>query len=92
MLLRDANNEMPSDFRNELNKWSLESIARIALDSKLGCLKDDSDMDADSKKMIQAVHDFFTYTWQLEVNLPIWKYFKTPAFHKLMNALNTMTK
>lgn len=90
--LRDSNNEMPKDFNHELNKWSLESIARIALDSRLGCLQDDSRVDEDSKKMIQAVHDFFELIFKLEFLPSIWKYVKTPAYHRLMKALDTMTK
>ncbi|XP_026464272.1 cytochrome P450 CYP12A2-like [Ctenocephalides felis] len=89
--LRDSNNEMPKDFSHELNKWSLESIARIALDTRLGCLQDDSRVDEDSKKMIQAVHDFFDLIFQLEILPSIWKYVKTPAYHRLMRALDTMT-
>lgn len=92
LLLRDSKNELPSNFSHELNKWSLESIARIALDSRLGCLKDDFQMDPDCKQMIAAVQDFFAYTWKLEINLPVWKIFKTSSFNKLMNAWNTMIK
>lgn len=41
--LRDKNNEMPDDFQNELNKWSLESITLIALEHRLGLLTKDND-------------------------------------------------
>lgn len=90
--LRDSNNELPNDFSKELNKWALESIARIALDSRLGCLADDSEMNYDSKIMIQAVHDFFHLTFKLEVLPSLWRYIKTPAYTKLMAALDVMTK
>jgi hypothetical protein len=36
---RDNKNEMPDDFFETLNEWSLESIALIALDTRLGLLK-----------------------------------------------------
>lgn len=36
--LRDEKNEMPDDFQNEMNKWSLESIALIALEHRLGLI------------------------------------------------------
>lgn len=37
-VIRNAKNEMPEDFKNELNKWALESISYIALNQKLGLL------------------------------------------------------
>lgn len=83
---------MPSDFLNELNKWSLESIGSIALDTRLGCLDDNTDKNSDSAKMIQGVHDFFDLTFKLEILPSLWKYITTPSLTKLMAALDTMTK
>lgn len=36
--IRDTKNEMPEDFKNEMNKWALESVAYIALNQRLGLL------------------------------------------------------
>lgn len=33
--IRDANNEMPLDFFNEINKWNLETVAYIALNHRM---------------------------------------------------------
>ncbi len=41
--LRDEKSEMPDDFQNELNKWSLESIALIALEHRLGLITREND-------------------------------------------------
>lgn len=90
--LRDSNQEMPDDFMNELNNWSLESISSIALDTRLGCLEDNLSMNSDSGKMIQAVHDFFELTFSLEILPSIWKYIPTPSFRKLTAALDIMTE
>lgn len=35
---QNEKNEMPADFQNELYKWSLESVAFVALDKHLGKL------------------------------------------------------
>ncbi|XP_065172813.1 cytochrome P450 12b1, mitochondrial-like, partial [Atheta coriaria] len=35
---KDANNETPDNFADELNKWAFESITAIALDTRLGVL------------------------------------------------------
>lgn len=50
--LRDDKSEMPDDFQNELNKWSLESIALIALEYRLGLLT--RDVDPDNQKLINV--------------------------------------
>lgn len=81
--------EMPSDFGNELNKWALESIGVIALDSRLGVLMDDSE---DGQQIIESVKNFFVLSYELDVNLSIWKYYKTPQFKKLMWTFDRMTE
>ena len=37
--IRDAKNEMPDDFYETLNEWALESVGLIALDTRLGIMK-----------------------------------------------------
>lgn len=37
-LMRDANDEMPDEFGNELCQWALETICLIALDQRLGVI------------------------------------------------------
>ena len=107
--IRDDKNEVPADFGNELNKWSLESIAYIALDQRLGLLSE-TNADPGGQKLIQvsetfreefhkltiyffqSVHDFFDLSYDLEVKPSLWKYYKTPTYHKMMKCLNTMTE
>lgn len=51
--IRDDKNEAPADFGNEMNKWSLESIAYIALDQRLGLLNNIA-KDSDGQRLIQV--------------------------------------
>lgn len=44
--ISDENQEMPANFGSELNKWSLESIAVIALEHRLGVLTNENDPEA----------------------------------------------
>lgn len=46
--------EMPHDFVNDINKWSLESMGVIALDKHLGCLKTDLAENSHEQKMING--------------------------------------
>lgn len=40
----------------------------------------------------QNVHDFFHMSYKMEVMPPFWKYYKTPAYKKTMNIMNSMTE
>lgn len=51
--IQDDKGEVPSDFGNEMNKWALESIAYIALDQRLGLLRD-TVPNSDGQKLIQV--------------------------------------
>ncbi|GLV35347.1 Cytochrome P450 301a1 [Carabus blaptoides fortunei] len=86
---QDINDEMPEDFLNEIHKWSLESIARVALDVRLGCL--DNKPHPDTQRLIDAVNTFFINVPVLELKIPFWKLFTTPTFRKYINALDTIT-
>lgn len=91
--LRDNNMEMPNNFLYELNKWSLESIASIALNQRLhilDCRKDDESSPA--SQLIKSVDDFFTLSYELEMKPSLWRYLATPKYKQLMRAFDTMTK
>lgn len=51
--IRDGNDETPADFSNEMNKWALESIACIGLETRLGLLGE-IEKDSDGQRMIQV--------------------------------------
>lgn len=89
--IRDDKCEVPADFGNEMNKWALESIGRIALEARLGVLGD-LEKNSDAQLFIQAVHDFFDLSYELEILPSIWKFYKTPKFVKMMKTLDTLTK
>ncbi|XP_034937560.1 probable cytochrome P450 49a1 [Chelonus insularis] len=84
--IRDESNEVPDDFLNEINKWSLESIAKVALDLRLGCMDENANLE--TQQLIDAVHTFFTNVGILELKFPFWKLFKTPKWCAYVNALD----
>ncbi|XP_060819979.1 probable cytochrome P450 301a1, mitochondrial [Bombus pascuorum] len=86
--IRDENDEVPDDFLNEIHKWSLESIARVALDVRLGCLDDDANVT--TQQLIDAVTIFFKNVGVLELKIPFWKLFNTPTWLQYVNALDTI--
>ncbi|CAB3362649.1 Hypothetical predicted protein [Cloeon dipterum] len=79
-LLRNDKMEVPADFKNEINKWALESISLIALDTRLGCLEPNLAPDSEAQRMIDAVINVFSLSFDLDFKIPFWKFINTPAW------------
>ncbi|XP_060530941.1 probable cytochrome P450 301a1, mitochondrial [Cylas formicarius] len=86
--LRNKESEMPDDFLNEIHKWSLESLARIALDVRLGCM--DRHPSQDTQQLIDAINTFFINVPILELKIPFWRLYSTPTFKEYIDALDTI--
>ncbi|CAG0884942.1 unnamed protein product, partial [Darwinula stevensoni] len=90
--LQNENQEMPEDFQNELFKFALESISCVALNSRLGCFKEGISADSEPMQMISAVIDTFDALNYTENKLPLWKYFPSREFKKLIKAQDLFTQ
>ncbi|KAK6626345.1 hypothetical protein RUM43_006656 [Polyplax serrata] len=87
-LIRNDMNEVPADYLNEIHKWSLESLAKIALDVRLGCL--DEHTNPEAQELIDAVVGFFQIVPILELKAPFWRIFSTPTWKKYIKSLDTI--
>ncbi|XP_011500805.1 PREDICTED: probable cytochrome P450 49a1 isoform X2 [Ceratosolen solmsi marchali] len=87
--IKDEKDEVPENFLNEIHKWSLESIARVALDVRLGCL-DEEHAPPEIQQLINAVLVFFKNVGVLELKIPFWKFFNTPTWRKYISALDVI--
>uniref|UniRef100_A0A182LWL8 Cytochrome P450 n=1 Tax=Anopheles culicifacies TaxID=139723 RepID=A0A182LWL8_9DIPT len=85
--MRDENNELPGDFLHELYKWALESIGRVALDTRLGCVSRDG--NDESKRIINSINTFFWTVAEVELRMPIWRIYETTAYKNYIGALDT---
>jgi hypothetical protein len=56
--IRDENLETPAKFSESVNRWSLESISCIALDTRLGVMND-STQDENAKLIIRVNKYYF---------------------------------
>ena len=65
---------------NEVYKWALESIAAIALDTRLGCLGNDT--TEDHLAMIRAIKSILQLSKKLDSGLRLWELFPTADFQK----------
>ncbi|KAF7285325.1 hypothetical protein GWI33_011118 [Rhynchophorus ferrugineus] len=86
--IKDSKCQVPDDFLNEIHKWSLESLARIALDVRMGCLDDHP--PEDTQKLIDAINTFFLNVPVLELKIPFWRLFNTSTFKQYIEALDSI--
>ncbi|XP_062123611.1 probable cytochrome P450 12a5, mitochondrial [Drosophila sulfurigaster albostrigata] len=90
--IRDATNqEVPHNFIEDINRWTLESVSVVALDKQLGLLKE-SDKSDNVMLLFKSLDEFFTYAGDLEVKPSLWRYVQTPMKKKLMNAYDNIQK
>lgn len=91
MIRERETQEMPNNFINELNKWSLESISYIALNQRLGLLTEGWETTK-GQELIQAVQVFLNLAFRMEIMPSMWRYYETADYKKVMKALHTVTK
>lgn len=84
----DENKELPDDFDNEIHKWSLESIGRVALDTRLGCLEPNLQANSEPQQIINAAKYALRNVATLELKFPFWRYVPTPLWTKYVNNMN----
>ncbi|CAH1406869.1 unnamed protein product [Nezara viridula] len=86
--MKDENDEMPDDFDNEVHKWSLECIGRIALDVRLGCLDRNLPNNSEPQKIIDAAKFALRKIAILELKAPYWRYFPTTTWRKYIENMD----
>ncbi|CRL06719.1 CLUMA_CG019477, isoform A [Clunio marinus] len=85
--LLDDQRELPGHFLHELYKWALESVCRVSLDTRLGCVS--KNPNPESKKIIEAINTFFWTVAEVELRLPVWRFYKTKTFKDYIGALDS---
>ncbi|CAO1429463.1 unnamed protein product [Diamesa hyperborea] len=86
----DDNNETPANFLDLVSSWALESIGRIALDTRFGILDGENVM---AQEMIVLMRRFFQLGVEFEFQPSIWRFYETKKFKELMavyDKLNTL--
>lgn len=85
------NNEMPENFEQYIQNWSLESIAYVALDCRLGCL--DENQNPEAKEIIAAVTRIFRAFLELDFGPMgvIHKRFKTKTYRQFIEDMDFVT-
>ncbi|KAL0111384.1 hypothetical protein PUN28_012938 [Cardiocondyla obscurior] len=86
--IKRDDDELPGDFDNEIHKWALECIGRVALDVRLGCLGDTLSSDSEPQKIIDAAKFALRNVASLELKAPYWRYIPTPLWSRYVRNMN----
>jgi cytochrome P450 family 12 len=89
--LRNEKSEMPGNFNDYLNQWSLESIALVAVERRLNILSGSSN-DENAKELIKNIRKFFELSVEFEGKVSVWRLYETKQFKELMDVYEKMTK
>ena len=73
------------------NLIELSAVIQIALDKRLGCLKE-TDPSSDAQRLIGNVKIFFETVSVLELKMSPWKVVSTPTWRKFVNALDDIAE
>lgn len=63
------------------------AVCRVSLDTRLGCVSDNP--NPESKKIIDAINTFFWTVAEVELRLPVWRFYETKTFKDYIGALDS---
>ncbi|XP_046748006.1 probable cytochrome P450 301a1, mitochondrial [Diprion similis] len=90
--IKREDGELPADFDNEIHKWALECIGRVALDVRLGCLGENLAPDSEPQKIIDAAKYALRNVAVLELKAPFWRYIPTPLWTRYVRNMDYFIK
>lgn len=88
---QDPNGEMPKDFSNDLNKWAMESVGMLTMDTRFGCLSPNIDPNSEAQKFINDVANAFDLMYEIEILPSLSKYMWTPKWKRYISAFDNIT-
>lgn len=63
------------------------AVCRVSLDTRLNCISDNPNRS--SKKIIDAINTFFWTVAEVELRLPVWRFYETQTFKDYIGALDS---
>uniref|UniRef100_A0A182INU6 Uncharacterized protein n=1 Tax=Anopheles atroparvus TaxID=41427 RepID=A0A182INU6_ANOAO len=86
--LRDDKHELPADFNEWLNRWALETMGVLVLDTRLGVLN--KQQTPEVSKLINLTKDAVRLFYQLDILPSIWRKIKTPTFYRMVRTMDEL--
>lgn len=66
------------------------AVGRVALDTRLGCVSKQG--NEESKRIIDAINTFFWTVAEVELRMPVWRFYQTKAYKNYIGALDSFTE
>ncbi|CAD7015082.1 unnamed protein product [Ceratitis capitata] len=82
---------LSTDFSEEAKMWAFETVALVALNTRLGLMSREKS-NAMALKLSESIAEFFSLCYYYEVIPPFWRYFETAGFKKLIKAYDSITE
>lgn len=90
--LRGPNTLEVDCVQDALSRLALESIFRLCLDTRLGCLQPLRHEQGEAQTVIAVARQLFSAYQQLYYGLPVWKYVPTPSYQRYTKAEDVLYK
>ncbi|CAH0560806.1 unnamed protein product [Brassicogethes aeneus] len=83
--IRNAQEEMPSSFKDEIYKWTLECLCSVTLNKRLGFL-DPSGLStsSDPLRLLESLKGATEAVQKCEIGFHMWKFVETPSWKSLV--------
>ncbi|KAF7283082.1 hypothetical protein GWI33_001488 [Rhynchophorus ferrugineus] len=88
----NPDNMMPNDFQNEIFKWTMESMALITYNKRIGVLNRNLQKDSQEQRFINSVLSLFDLSYKLDILPSLWPYISTPNWRKFVKAMDFLTE
>lgn len=76
--------------RNTFFPIIFAAVGRVSLDTRLGCLSPEG--SEESQKIINCINTFFWAVPELELRMPLWRFYPTKAYRSFIKALDDFTE
>ncbi|XP_062123392.1 LOW QUALITY PROTEIN: uncharacterized protein LOC133836820 [Drosophila sulfurigaster albostrigata] len=81
--------EVPENFEEEINRWTLESVSVVALDKQLGLINKNRN-DPQLRKLFDSINQYFALAAKIELRPSFWRFLPSPQFKRAMQALDNI--
>lgn len=88
--------KLPSDLLSDFQVLKhifpiiISAVGRVSLDTRLGCLSPEG--SEESQKIINCINTFFWAVPELELRMPLWRFYPTKAYRSFIKALDDFTE
>ncbi|KAM8703832.1 hypothetical protein ACLKA7_008459 [Drosophila subpalustris] len=88
--IRNGNSsEVPDNFEEEINRWTLDSVSVVALDKPLGLINANRS-DPQAKKLFDNVNQFFLLSTKIELRPSLLPYLRSLLMKKAISTLDNI--